>query len=179
MAAGDANKIFRTPGIVVANPSNLAGDPPYGGTQLGTVQFGRLRPIERFDEVVAEEYGGETTEIVLRGRDYVCTALVRQWDNDAIQRFFRSTAAGSSGTRVISEPADEAGDLGTGIAISVLFAPNDPRHPAWLLPRAVPLIQEAAELQASIVSEFNLAVVFRALRDANGYAVRIGLRGDL
>lgn len=179
MGAADAGKVWRTPGIVVVGATDLAGSAPYGGTQLGVVQFGRLRPLERVDEITAEEYGGETTELVLRGRDYVCTALVRGWDNDALQRFFRSTASGASGTRVVNEPAGEAGDLGTDYAVSILFAPNDPRQPAWLLPRAVPLIQEAAELQASIVNELNLAVVFRALRDGSGRAVRIGIRTDL
>lgn len=179
MGAADAGKIWRTPGIVVANPTDLSAAAPFGGTQLGTIHFGRLRPLERVDEITAEEYGGETTEIVLRGRDYVCVAIVRGWDGDALQRIFRSTAVGSSGNRVINEPADEHGDLGTGVAASILFAPNDARHPAWLLPRAVPLIAEAAELQASIVSELNLAVAFRCLRDANGRAVRIGVRTDL
>lgn len=178
MAAPDETLVFRVPGDLILAPTSSV-PPAYGGTRLGLIHAARLRPITREFAVAAEEYGGETTEIVYLGRDWVVTALLRGWDPDSLGVIFPSSAL-VSGRRVITEPGSHAaGDLETSRAVKLLFAPKDSTHPAWLLHRALPQLEETAELRTELMSELNAPVVFRALRGSGGAAVVIGRISDI
>lgn len=179
MAAADPTLVWRAPGALYLNPTNLVA-PPYGGTALGLVHAYDLRPITREDPVVAEEYGGETTETVFLGRDWRLVATIRAWDNDALAALPWTTAAGLSGKRVVTEPGTHiAGDLGTAKAGKLLFAARDSRAPSFVLYRAIPQLEESARLRFEITNELNIPVVWRALRGAGGNSVQIGVLGDL
>lgn len=180
MAAPDPTTVFRAPGTLIINPVNTTA-PTYGGTILGVAHRSRLILQTVEDEIDAEEYGGEVVETLYRHRDVRALVLIRGWDNDAITTLFGNTTLPVSGKRLITEPGAThgAGDLGTSRAVKLLFAPQDARHPAWYLPRALPQLEETNELNWSIANELNLAAVFRGVRNAAGVTHQIGLLTDM
>ncbi len=183
MADADITQVLRVPGRFCSAPTNLSAAFPHGGTALGIIHHAAARRIGRYDFVRAHEFAGEVVEVVEGGADWVMAAMVRQYDNDAIAAIWPHTGTGgTSSDKYIEYPGstNRAGTLLSTNAFVLMFVPNDTtNHPCVLMRRAVPMIEETAELRLSVLYEFATPVVFACLRPASGQAVEIKLKEDI
>lgn len=181
MATPAITKVYRSVGALYLSPSDLAAAPPYGGTALGIVNEVRLTAATRSFPIEAEEYGGEAVDEVYQGRDWTMTATIRGYDDDTLARLFPNTAAGSSsGQRVISEPGGLlAGSLLIGRVVSLLYAPFRTGDPGFLLYQALPNLRLSSSSKFGLDEDLAFDSVWRAIRDASGRTLQIGLVEDL
>ena len=181
MATADPRLVKHAFGRLCIAPTNLAAAFPHGGTALGLTAEVNFRPVQRMREVRAEEFGGEVVEIIVGREDVVLAATIRGWDSDALQRVFVRTAAGTSGERVVSYPGSvRAGTLGSDRSVVLLFSPrNTEHHPAILIYRAVPIVDESVSIPLAQKREIVAQVVFRGIRDASDRVYACGRLEDL
>lgn len=183
MGTPDVARILAgVPGRLCVGPMNLATAFPHGGTALGLVRELAVRVLTARAEVVAEEFGAEAVEQVYLGQRWALVGTMRSLDDDMVQRLFPATATGTTTQhRVISYPGTaRAGDLRSASSVVLCFSPDDlDRHPMVLFHRALPLVEEQAELQARLDQEAGFAFAFLAIRATDGRAVSLGQREDL
>lgn len=185
MAAPSTSKIFRFPGRLIKSPTSLSAVAPYGGTELGIARNMVFRLGIKTTPSQAEELG-RTVAVTLVGEEAVLACVLRTYDNDAISTLFPNTTAPTLGRhrlidgRASGSGINRAGYNLAGKAVALLFVPKAvEEHPAILIYNAVPVIDEAAELQASIGAEFGIACMFKALPDSTGRDYSIGSLSDL
>lgn len=182
MAAGDVRNIFRIPGRLSFGASNLATAYPHGGTAMGIIGSKVLRPFSGRYIVTAEELGAEPIEEIKTGFAWVLAATLREFDNDVIANVFPDTFIGASTQRVIEHPGPPDGSpLSSERALSnLVFTPDDQaNHVGFIMYRAIPEIDEAAELSFSLAENQEIAVLFSGIRDATSRVIQIGLLSDL
>jgi hypothetical protein len=182
MATEDLGRLLRVPGKLVKDPSNLGTTFPYGGTQLGAVEDVVVRPRRSSLEITGEEFGPEVLDVLNLGEAWTLGCLLRGFDADALALAFLSTAAGTSGQKVVNYPGSfRAGTLASASSCVLLFAPDDPLlHPAVLFRRALVRLDQSAALTKAIRDEGVLALIANAIRPADGdNAVSWGLLEDL
>lgn len=185
MSTANSRNIIRVPGRLYADPTDLSIAAPYGGTALGIVRDSEFRFGIKTKLVTAEEWGGQTVEGIYGGETAIFVAVIRGYDDDMIRTVFMSTGLGESGNRRIRYEPGNTGNVnrpGTKLsdkAFKLLFAPKNPLHPAIILYRALPAVDEAASLQLSLSEEFGIAVAFYAIPDDSKRVYNIGLIGDL
>lgn len=184
MTTPNARSIIKLKGRLVANPTDLTLAYPHGGEELGLVARGRFVPNIRHQIVRAEEFGAQVTEVVRSGTgSAVLLALMRGYDDDMVKRVFPSTSVGTSSNTRLVEADAVSGGQGTLLSTSsivLFFSPEDvDQHPSILMYNALPLVEEAAEMQLDISSELTVAVAFRLVHDATFRNYRIGRREDL
>jgi len=182
MGLPDLTRILTVPGRLCVAPADLTVAFPHGGTALGLVRQIAIRILTARAEVVAEEYGIEAVEQLYLGQRWVLAGTMRSLDDDAVQRLFPSTAVGATTQhRVISYPGTErAGTLRSASSVVLCFSPDDlDHHPMVIFHRALPLLDEQAELQAQLDAEMGAGFAFLAIRAADGRAVSMGQREDL
>ena len=170
---------LNVPGRLFANPANLIS-PPFGGTALGLVKALTLLPGKRRRVITAEEHGHEISEVIENGELVVATFVTVGIDNEMADTLFPNTAVGGSGNRVISYPPTNVGTKGSDRSIVILFAPrNLTDHPAWILYKALPMLDETAEFQANLDEEGAWGGIFYGTRDATDRVYKQGKIGDL
>ena len=182
MTTPNVRDIFLSPGRFSMNPTDLSQMYPHGGTPLGVMKRGVIRPEVRYAFVTAEEFGGERVEGMVAYEGMVVAASLHSYDADAIGKVFPNTSTGAvSGKVVVTTPgAIRPGARLTDRACVLVFTPDDEdRHPMLILRRALPAIEEAVELNVALDQEWGLGVVFYGIRDASGRVSSIGLRRDL
>jgi len=181
MSTLSAANIFRTPGRLAINPTNLSTGFPHGGTAIGVCNKIRFIISQSNPKVRAEEFGGQAVEAVFIPSDIVLACNIRSKDNDAIETLFSSTATGASGNRVISWPGStRAGMLQSSRAVSLIFTPeNTLEHPAIIIYNALPLVSIASEMRLSILQESVFPAIFLGLRDGTSRVAQMGILGDL
>ena len=182
MATPDTTKIYRVPGRLCINPTNLGTAFPHGGTAIGVAS--QMRIVTGLEEarITAEEFSGQAVEAVLGKRDFFMSALLRQWDNDAIATLFGSDATtGASGDKVINWPGtDRGGYQLSARSVKLCFtADRVTEHPSLLIYKAVPLYAEAEALRLTVLAELAMPVVFLGLRDGSSRVASMGLLSDL
>ena len=176
MAVADVTKVFRVPGKLAINPTDLTTAFPHGGTALGVATRVRIERTEPRTMVRAEEFGQEVVEVIRGGVTVVVGCMMRQWDSDVLSTIFPDT----SGTTVNGLPATtRAGSLMSADSIKLLYAAENPDNPSILIYKAIPLIQETAELRFGVVNELTIPTLWLALRDASNRTYSIGKIGDL
>jgi len=177
MAVADVTKVYRVPGKLAINPTNLATAFPHGGTALGVATRVRIERTEPRTMVRAEEFGQEVVEVVRGGETLILGVMLRQWDSDVLSAIFPDT----SGTTVNGLPATtRAGSLMTDNTAKLIFTPdNQTDHPGIILYKAVPLVEETAELKFGVVRELVIPTLWLALRDASNRFYSVGKIGDL
>jgi len=180
MSAPVAQHIDHVPGYLCADPTDLSAAFPHGGTALGVCRDQRFRPGTRHFPVVAEEFG-QVVEGVYVGQSGVFVAVMRQLDDDMLLKMFRGAAAGTSGRTLVgadeTDDADRAGIAPTPVVL--YFSPLSDTQPGIILYRAVPLVDQAAEINGRLDDDVGTAVMFLATPDDQGRSYAIGLRGDL
>lgn len=183
MSAPAPETVRRLKGRLVAAPTSLSTAYPHGGTELGFVSNGRFIPNVNRKEIRAEEFGQKRVEIAVAGDgDPVLLAVLRNYDLALLQRVFPSVSVGTSSNEAVIEfDANEDSILiGADRGFVLFFSPdNVDLDPAILFYNALPLVQEAAELQLTINAEFSIAVAFLGAPDASFRDARIGKREDL
>jgi hypothetical protein len=182
MATARQDNVLRIPGRLIAAPTNLNTDFPFGGTELGMASDVIWRPNLRRLEIRGEEYGGEITDIVKTGQAPQLGAFVRGFDPDMIQKVFEgSSESTKSGKPIVDYPTDAApGTLASATGFVLLYAPfNTEEHPGILLYNAVALLEEVAEMRLSRKAEFGVPVLFYGLRDSSNRVYQKMLMEDM
>lgn len=185
MATANVNNILRVPGRLVKDPSALASAFPHGGTALGLTRDMEFRFGFKTSVVTGEEFGSSVVETIYAGEAVIFAAVLREFDNDALSAIFPNTTTGGSGDEIIEyKPGDNTtnrpGTLLSTKAFKLLFSPRAvDAHPHILIYNAIPAVEEAAMLQASLGHEFGIAVAFHGTPDATGRTYQIGKRADL
>ena len=182
MALPDATKILRVPGQLCINPTNLGIAFPHGGTAIGVASQMRILTGLEESRVTAEEFGGQAVEAVLGKRDFFISALLRQWDNDALAMLFGSDAsAGASGDKVINWPGtDRGGYKLSSRSVKLCFtADRFTEQPSVLIYKAIPLYAEQEALRLTVLRELAMPVVFLGVRDGSSRVASMGLLSDL
>lgn len=181
MALPDATKIFRVPGRLCIDPTNLATAFPHGGTALGIAS--QIRVVTGLEEasITAEEFGGQAVDVLLMQRDFFMTTLLRQWDNDAINTLFPNTSAGASGDKVINWPgSNRSGYLLSNRTVKLCFtADRQTEHPSVIIYKAIPLPEEQEALRLTVLAELAMPAVFLGIRDGSSRVAAWGLLSDL
>lgn len=186
MATPDARSILRVPSRLCFSPANLSNDYPHGGTAMGVVARMAFKPGITTSEIIAEEFGNTSVEAVYCGENAVFACYLRGWDNDALQKMFPNTTLGaSSGNRYARYEPGVSGQNRPGmtlsdLAVSLFVSPDSPdHHPGLLIYRAVPMLEETAELAFRSPAELGFPAVFRCCPDTSGRVYNMGWRKDL
>lgn len=183
MATPDIRNVLRNPGRFCINPTDLTAPYPHGaGTPLGTIRTVSAIPGVTHQDITAEEFGAEIVDKVYIREAWNITGILREFDSDALSTIFRGTATGASGNKTINYPASvRGGALVSDSSVVLCFSPDDIDHGGRMILfyRALPMVDEAAELQNTINDNLEVAIAFVGIRDASGRVVSIGKRQDL
>lgn len=175
MSEPDPTKIFRAPGRLIANPSGYSPSGSHGGTVLGAVTGVLLDVATRYEAIYHDELG-KAGEVVAIQESPLVRAVLRARDNDAMQRVFTHHAG--SVTTLGADPLF----MSPTNSLVLLYAPDDPEAPGFILLNAIPLIETAEMgLAFSILRETQLAVTFMGLNTSAASPVtgRIGKVSDI
>lgn len=182
MTTGSAARILRSPGRLVANPTDLGLNFPHGGVQVGLVRAVVLQPLGT-PYVVASEGLGAPSDVLQPMERWTFGCVLRGWDRDALealQPFHHATGA-VTGEPVFQAPGSAlAGRSSQPRGLPLLFSPDNPTEaPAALLYSAVPFFTEGAELAFQRAEEFAMPLAAECLRDSQGRTLEVGLLADL
>lgn len=181
MAVANVNNIYRSPGRMVLNPTNLALAYPYGGTELGVVRDMLFKGDQKSSVLVAEEFKAPV-EVIYSGIQPIFAGVLRTWDNDLLAELFYGTITdGSGNVGLRGNPSTaRAGYALSGKACVLLFSPQAlalKKH--ILMYCAVPVVEETFEMKLSIAEEFGLPFFFQCLPDSAGRTHNIDLLANL
>lgn len=181
MADRDLTKALRNRGRLCINPGNLAAEFPHGGTDLGLIRACSVRFGHTYTLIKAEEWGNEVVEGIDEGEAIALACLLRGADDNALNTVYPNTAVGATSKhRVIEGPgSNRAGALLSARSVVLCFSPDDPNHEMVLLYKALPMLDETAELALSTTDEFETAAVFTGIRDGSGRLYKVGRKVDL
>lgn len=182
MSAGNVNRTIRAPGRLVASPTNLTLDFPYGGIQLGKSKAMELRSLSARFRVHAEGLG-EPTDVLEDDQHYVATCFLRGFDDDAVQQLFPySYAKGAvSGHAVLDVPSGQGpGFSGYARRKVLLYVPdNVVDHPALLVYAGIADWGDGMSVAFQRQEELGLLVVVQCLRDTQARILKLGRLADL
>ena len=168
MASEDLTSVIFNSGRLVKNPTNLALAYPYGGTELGLARDVVVVPSQLKVELTAEEFGRITVDVVDVGRSWVLGCNLRGWDNDAINTIFPGVVSSGAGIKD-TLTAQRGGALLSSRSCKLLFVPDDTtNHRMVYLYRALPLVDESAELALQLANEHLIPCIFMAIPDTSG-----------
>ena len=176
--------VIRVAGKLCYNPTDLSLPFPHGGVALGIIKSILIKPYKTYHKITAEEFGSETVDYIDGGESWVLGAILRSYDKNALRVLFPSSSEGSQTQEtIIKHPADNAtiraGQLMSTKAVKLLFSPDDTeKHPFAIFYNAIPLIEEASEINLQLDMDWSIGVLFSAIRNSSGKAVAIGLKGD-
>lgn len=167
MAARDVRNIRRTPGRLIASPTDLTAPPFYGGTELGILKAQIFKPNAQVGPITAEEFADAKVDGIYAGYNGVFSGVLRTFDLELLTRIAYEVAEGLDGgamwTYTATGDTTRAGRLLSEKAIVLLFAPLAPAvHEGLLLLEALPMLQEAHEIQVSKRFDWGLGVAWWA-----------------
>lgn len=189
MTTSPSSTPFRVPGRLISGPTDLGAAFPYGGNQIGLAQAIRLDPRDRESpSFVAEELGQQPFEGLWLGRDFLATAMLRQWTTDVLTAGGWAHAAGTGSLPSTAYPhaSTKAPQRKTSRAVKLLFVPEEvaqggsttgDRALSWILYAAHPVVREPVGF-TGFGSAF-LFVAWEALVDDSGRVAHIASFGDL
>ena len=175
--------ILSVPGRLYLNPTTLLT--PHTTTSelcLGVVHEVYIRIDQQYSWITAEEYGGERVEGMLAHDGCAIGFILRSWDRDAMARLFPNTAQGATTgkRRVVAPGTVRPGEPLSDRSIKLAFCPDDlDNHPAFLMRRALPAIQETADVAMRLDQEFGVPAIFYGIRDTSNRLYDWGLGRDL
>lgn len=184
MSAPNPRDILKIPGRLVAAPTNMDAEYPYGGTELGVCRDVAMNFGVSVDFPIAEEFKTPTAAILQEERSFFACVL-RSWDNDMLTKVWHNISTSTYGEVGINGRASGSGikRAGTNLAsraFKLLFAPHaTAQHRFVLLYNVVPMPAESAEMQLSIGREMGLALMFRCLPDELGRMYSVDLKSNL
>jgi hypothetical protein len=182
MAAGNVMRTIRAPGRLIADPTDLRVDYPYGGTELGLTRAVIVQPIGSPFRVESEALG-EATDILEANNRWVVGFFLRGFDDDAISLLlsdFADVGAVTGHTHIRVPNRARPGASGLRRARKMLYVPDDPVHvPAVLVFRGVPDFEDGAQLAFQRGEELGLPMAVECMRDDQGRILEIGRLADL
>jgi hypothetical protein len=187
VAAPSAQNILRVSGTLVMNPTNLAIAPPHGGTILGLTRSMIFKPGIKTTQVTAEELGGTAVEAYYTGENVVFTAILREFDPDAINAIYPEASLASSGDPLFQYQPDGAHQERPGSRLSaksfkLLFVPKAfDTHPYILIYKALPAVDETVEIMLAFNHEVSIPVMFFGIPDdaSSRKVYQMGRREDI
>jgi hypothetical protein len=183
MAAGSASRTLRSPGRLVAGPTNLSLSYPYGGTEVGRAKLVVLTSLGQSFRVNCEGLGGEPSDILGSPSYYVFSCFLRGWDDDAVELFFQNNyvQGAVSGHSMIREPSNRVGGSSEySRATSLLYVPDDPiNSPAVMIYAGIPDFSDGAEVVFQRGEELGIALAVECVRGPTGKILEVGRLVDL
>lgn len=183
MAKSNVRDILSVPGKLYLNPTDLTN--PGTNTPhlcLGVVHEVSVTFDQKYSWITDEEYGGEKIEGMLSRDGLAIGFILRSWDRDMLAKLFPNTAAGATtGKRRIVAPSTvRPGEPLSNRSCVLAFCPDDYAvHPVFLMRRALPAVQETAEVALQLDKEFGLPAIFHGIRDTSNRLYDVGLGRDL
>ena len=167
MATRDVRNIRRTPGKLIAGPTDLTAPPLYGGVELGVLKAQTFRPNAKVGWITAEEFADAHVDGIYAGFDGLFAGVMRTWDRELLTRVCYEVTPGSDGGTNLdysaTGDATRAGRLISEKAIKLLFVPFAPaHHEGLLLLEALPMLDSAYTIQLSKKFEWGLGVAWWA-----------------
>lgn len=176
MGSVDENLAFEVSGKLAYGCSDLSTAWPHGGTGLGLVGATFLSPPSLTAYLPAEETNAAANVLHLGG-DLVASFTVRAWDNDALNVMFGSTALSGS-DRIVIFPASGVGSAITTLT-NLVFTPNNPDHPGWVVYKAAPALELNSRLYLSAYRYLEIPAVVVALPDGSDLLGKMGVFAGL
>ncbi len=167
-------KMLRAAGRLCVNPTDLSTAYPHGGADLGNIRAVACRPVVRYYRVRAEEFGGRMVEAAALCRGEILSVIFRGASNKALEILYpRSEAGTTTGDRlvysaVIDDDDERDGLRLSGKAVTLCFSPDDRAHPTVLFQKALPMLEESAELALQTNRDYEHAAVFEAIPLVSG-----------
>lgn len=163
--------ILNSPGRLCTDPTDLDLPYPHGGIELGVIRSVAVRPGFKSYNIVAEEFSGAVIESVYLGSSYVLSMIIRGIDDPSIKAMYPNTFVGAkTGHRVIesADPRDDSKFRGgrrlSDRAVTLFFSPDDDTEGrAVLMHKAMPMLDDTAELALATQTEYELAGVWHAI----------------
>lgn len=182
MAVGRADEVIHAPGQLCINPTDLTIPFPHGGTAIGEVAE-IIYSVEELRHVIpAEEFGSEPVEVIEGGKIVTLSCFLRGFDVDAMQTAFQDAAQSVKTKKATIEfpGATPAGHLMSDDSVVLLFSPRSTEDvPAVILYRALPHLQETADMRFSFDQELGMPVIFQGVRDASSRVSSMKLLEDI
>ena len=180
MADLNINRVLSVPGRFCYGPTDLSAAFPHGGTALGYVGEIAYRPNISYEGFPGEEYGDAFVARLRYIGTGAVSAVLRQWDEDALALHWPDTTATADDNVRISVPGTaRSGDEVTGEGIVLLFSPLDPRNPGALFFNAIPELDETLQLRFNLSDDLVTAVSFACMRDSTGRDVQVDILDNL
>lgn len=167
-------KMLRAAGRLCVNPTDLSTAYPHGGEDLGNVRAIACRPVLKYYRVRAEEFGGRVVEATRLCRGEVLAVIFRGATNKALEVLYpNSEAGGTTGDRLVYSALIDDDNERDGLrmsakAVSLCFSPTDRAHPTVLFQKALPMLEESAELALQTSRDYEHAAVFEAIPLVSG-----------
>lgn len=183
MGSPDIRNIMHLDGYLCLNPTDVSTDFPHGGTAIGEMRDGEFRYGERERLIIAEEFGRVAVDGFRVMESPVLTAVLREWDDDALAAVFPDTTTGASGRVVIRGDVGtngrRAGGLLSDLAVTLCFSPRSlDQHSFIILYSAIPVLRRTVhELRTD--REIGTLVAFYGLPDASQRLYRVAHRSDV
>src|SRR5689334_14305454 len=173
--------VLSVPGRLSINPASLtSGSYPWGGTGLGLVREIVAMPRQRNYAIRAEEYGMVPVEAIQAAEAWMVVGILASHDDDALKKLFMSGATGTTTQRTLVTAPGTVGSRVSDRAVALLFTPEDTdRHDFLLLYKALPLVDEAAQIRFSGKDPQEIAVAFEAIYDGSNRLAAWGKRHDI
>ena len=143
MTTFNPRDISKFPGKLCVNPTDLSTPFPHGDTSLGVVRNIEFDPGFRYEDVTAEEFGGEVVESIATYQGCILAATLQSFDGEALRNIFwnteEGTVSGRRGVREFATATNRAGFQLSGRSAVLCFSPNDvDKAPMLLIRRALP-----------------------------------------
>lgn len=183
MAAGSVARVIRSPGRLVADPTDLSLDFPHGGTEVGKTRLAVLQSFGSNFRVECEGLG-QATDVLEGPNQFVFSCLLRGWDDDAVAKFLSGNyiQGGVSRHAVYSAPGSKVpGASALGRVVTLLLEPDDPiRNPSVLIYRGIPDWTDGAEMAFQRGEELGIPLAVECMaRSSDGRIVAVGMLSDL
>lgn len=170
MSTRAVGKVLRAPGRLSIDPTDpdLSGAFPYGGTALGySIEVTKRVQTDHFT-IIAEEFGGAPVEMLERGEFHLVAGFFSAWDPDVVSTLFPNTRTGlRQNNPVIQHQHNGTRRAGMRLsdrAVKLVFTPDDPnRNPAWIVYRALPMVDVARRLGYDRDEELGVPFVFAGI----------------
>ena len=176
MSSPTLTNILRLRGRFIKGNPNLTGTFPFGGTELGLTRNGRFRFDRMSQGLTMEEFGGIKGEEYYAGEKAVMNAILRDFDADMISAIFLESGAAGLVTRT---KTGVRGQKLSDLADIITFAPVSELQPFVVFYNAMPMIQEASEIQMAANVEVGFPVQWEAIPDSNGRVFSFGPKATI
>lgn len=187
MSTLDLARAMEVPGRLSFGCTSLSTAFPHGGTEIGLTH-----EVEVTDDLprrllTAEEWGGEVYDAVAGGQNVSLKAVLRAWDDDAVNLWMLNSSAGTvTQHKVIGVPGtNRAGYQWGGRTTVLVFTPesviggNDDQHPLVVFHKAMPIQARTVRLPLRLGKKWGLEVEIIGIRDSSDRISKVGFRKDL